>query len=191
MFSVWEALKNACLDCKSRFFLLFLYASCWSQHIWQRQKGCLQREGKLSPSEKAWGGEDGCPCRVGSTKIGVNLAVSSQSVPGWAHPNSSALLPCWCWVQFPSWVLHMVKRFCLSWGTKFKGRGDLHQMVTDPRKGCCKTALGALFCETNYLSFFVTVKLPYSLFLSLSHIYANWNLKRKSKWKEKWEIQPQ
>lgn len=159
-------LKNADLGCKSRFFLLFLYVSHWSQHTWPRQPGCLQRDGELSHGEKAWGGEGGCCCWVCSTKKGVNPAVS-QFVPGWAHPNSGSSLPCWWWVQFPSWVLHMVKKFCFSWGTKFKGRQDLHQMVTEPRKGCCGTALGALFCDTNYLSFFVTVKLSYYLFLPL------------------------
>lgn len=135
MFSVWEALKNACLDCKPRFFLLFLDASHWSQHIWQRQKGCLQRHGELSRVRKHEEGvEDGCSWWVHSTKKGVNLSVSSQSVPGWAHPNSWSLLPCWCWVQFPLGSCTWSKDFVCPEGPNSKVEGISIKWSLSPGK---------------------------------------------------------
>lgn len=160
-----KSFKNVGLGYKSRFFLLFPLPLIDLSIYGQGRRDVCKEVGswaivRMHGDRKV---DAAAECALQKTELCPPSLCQ-------AHPDSWSLLPCWWWAQFPSWVLHMVKRFCFSCRTKFKGRGDLHQMVAKPRKGCCGTALGALCCDTNYLSFFVTVKLSCPLFLSPSCI---------------------
>lgn len=131
--------------------------------------------------------------RVISQK-GINPAVPSVSVPGWSHAHTWPLLPCRHWSAIPIFGPAGTQKILSAWGSKLKGKGNLHQMTSEwqqPREGCHVTALKILICKITDLAIFMTIKLSNYLFLSLSCIYTYRNLKRKCKWKEKWEIQLQ